>query len=305
MELYQLKTFVKVADEGNLTRAAELLFTSQPAISAHIKALEEELGVELFQRTPKGMQLTPSGELLYQKAAGILISADELKSAAQSLRQELVGELRIGVHTDFEFVRIADLLKNFTGKHPRVQLHLLAGMTATIIPDVRKGNLDGGFFFGTAKSADLAIFELSQVPMKVVAPAGWHDRVAQASPEALCALPWIYTSKSCPFYALRDQMFGDYSCTPNQVAFVDSEDAVRELIKAGSGVALLRQDDAERMEREGLSYSWSGDVPPITLNFAVQKRRISEPLIQAAIREIAELWDVQLESPADSLIDSA
>ncbi|MES9912641.1 MAG: LysR family transcriptional regulator, partial [Candidatus Sedimenticola sp. 4PFRAG1] len=54
MELYQLKTFVKVADEGHLTRAAEQLFTSQPAISAHIKALEEELGVVLFQRTPKG-----------------------------------------------------------------------------------------------------------------------------------------------------------------------------------------------------------------------------------------------------------
>ncbi|WP_428609119.1 LysR family transcriptional regulator [Sedimenticola sp.] len=305
MELYQLKTFVKVADEGNLTRAAELLFTSQPAISAHIKALEEELGVELFQRTPKGMQLTPSGELLYQKAAGILASADELKSAAQSLRQELVGELKIGVHTDFEFVRIAELLRVFTAKHPRIQLHFLAGMSATNIPDVRKGNLDGGFFFGPVKSADLTTLELAQVPMKVVAPAAWRNRVEQASPEALCALPWIYTSQNCPFYTLRNQMFSGYPCTPNKVAFVDSEDAIRELIRAGSGIALLRQDDAETMEREGVGYCWSGEVPSIALSFTVQKRRQNEPLIQAAIKEITALWGVEMEAPLEKLIDSA
>lgn len=305
MELYQLRTFVKVADEGNLTRAAELLFTSQPAISAHIKALEEELGVELFQRTPKGMLLTPAGRLLYQKAAGILASADELKSAAQSLRDELVGELRIGVHTDFEFVRIADLLKNFANRHPRVQLHLLAGMSATNIPDVRKGNLDGGFFFGPVKSADLSILELGRVPINVVAPAAWRERVEQATPEALCALPWIYTSQTCPFYALRSQMFGDYSCTPNKVAFVDSEDAIRELIRAGSGIALLRRDDAELMEREGVGFIWSGEVPSIALSFAVQKRRYNEPLIQAAIQEIGSLWGVERDSSVASLSDSA
>ena len=61
MELYHLRTFVTVAEEGHLTRASERLFTSQPAVSAHIKALEEELGVTLFDRTPRGMQLTPAG----------------------------------------------------------------------------------------------------------------------------------------------------------------------------------------------------------------------------------------------------
>lgn len=61
MELYQLKTFTAVAEENHLTRAAERLNTSQPALSAHIKSLEAELGVTLFERTPKGMKLTPQG----------------------------------------------------------------------------------------------------------------------------------------------------------------------------------------------------------------------------------------------------
>jgi DNA-binding transcriptional LysR family regulator len=305
MELYHLKTFVKVADEGNLSRAAELLFTSQPAISAHIKALEEELGINLFQRTPKGMRLTPSGELLYQKAAGILNSADELKSEAQSLRQELVGDLKIGVHTDFEFVRIAPLLQNFARKHPKVRVHFLAGMSATNIPDVRKGNIDGGFFFGPAKSADLTTIELATIPIRVVAPATWQDRVEHASPEELCALPWIYTSQNCPFYDLHSQIFSNYQCTPNQVAFVDSEDAIRELVKAESGLALLREEDAKQMEQQGLGYCWAGEVPSIALSFAVQKRRRSEPLINAIIEEICSLWGVENESTNEMMIDSA
>ena len=73
-----MRTFVTVAEEGHLTRAAGRLFTSQPAISAHIKALEEELGVPLFVRTPKGMQLTKEGELLKAQAEKALDTIKEM-----------------------------------------------------------------------------------------------------------------------------------------------------------------------------------------------------------------------------------
>ena len=85
MEFYQLNTFVKVADEGNLTRAAERLFTSQPAISAQIKALEEELGVELFERSSRGMRLTAKGQLLYDQAAATLAAAEQLAALGATL----------------------------------------------------------------------------------------------------------------------------------------------------------------------------------------------------------------------------
>ena len=92
MELYHLKTFVTVAEEGHLTRAAERLFTSQPAISAHIKALEEELGVTLFERTPKGMQLSPAGAQLLAQAQRTLAAAGDFKLAAPAgLRDQQIG----------------------------------------------------------------------------------------------------------------------------------------------------------------------------------------------------------------------
>ena len=87
MELYQLRTFVAVAEEGHLTRAAEKLFISQPAVSAHVKALEEELGVALFLRSARGMQLTREGAALKAQAEAALKSVGELLSQARALRQ--------------------------------------------------------------------------------------------------------------------------------------------------------------------------------------------------------------------------
>ena len=86
MELYHLKTFVTVAEERHLTRAAERLCVSQPAISAHIKALEEELGLALFERTPKGMLPTAAGEALLEEEFGDDI-ADELGRRGHPVRR--------------------------------------------------------------------------------------------------------------------------------------------------------------------------------------------------------------------------
>ena len=75
MELYQLRTFLTVADEGHLTRAAEKLFTSQPAVSTQVRALEDELGVKLFERSSRGMTLTAAGFALQEQARKIVNAA--------------------------------------------------------------------------------------------------------------------------------------------------------------------------------------------------------------------------------------
>jgi DNA-binding transcriptional LysR family regulator len=91
MEIYHLKTFIAVGNEGHLTRAAKLLHTSQPAVSSHIKALEEELGVQLFKRTPKGMSLTHAGEKLKIQAQIALDSVRDIKSQAKMIKENLTG----------------------------------------------------------------------------------------------------------------------------------------------------------------------------------------------------------------------
>lgn len=98
MDLHQLKTFVAVAREGSITRASGLLHLSQPAVSAHIKAMEDTLGLSLFERTPRGMSLTPDGQRLLAKAEQTLAAHQELMAEATRTKGELTFvKLRISV----------------------------------------------------------------------------------------------------------------------------------------------------------------------------------------------------------------
>lgn len=300
MELYQLRTFVKIADEGSLTRAAELLFTSQPAVSAQVKALEEELGVPLFERSARGMKLTRKGELLYTHAVATLDAAARLKAEALQLQQALVGELRLGIHTDFAFLRIGDLHTTLQARYPQIALHLVQSSTTDILPDLRRGRLDAGFFFGPCRDAALAATTLAEVPMRVVAPATLAARLHDATLDKLATLPWVYTSTSCPFYALMESLLDPVGTTPDKVAFADSEDAVRELVCAGAGLSILRADDAERLAASGLVEVWPGPVPPIALGLAVPMQRIGEPLIEALRSIAATMWPQDVDAARPS-----
>src|SRR3972149_11363459 len=94
MELYQLRALAAVADPGQRTRAAERLHLSQPALSAQIKALEEELEVRLFERTPNGMQATRAGRELLAHGEKVLAAAEALRQAARAVRGEAAGGVR-------------------------------------------------------------------------------------------------------------------------------------------------------------------------------------------------------------------
>ena len=110
MELYQLRSFAAVAESGHLTRAADRLHISQPALSAQIKALEDELGVALFERVSSGMVLTSAGRSLLPEAQKVVSAAQSLRSHARAIKGEVVGRARVGTVSDPEFVRVGEFL---------------------------------------------------------------------------------------------------------------------------------------------------------------------------------------------------
>src|SRR5476649_215165 len=110
MELYQLRSFVAVAEAGHLTRAAEKLHVSQPAVSAHIKALEDELELALFGRTPSGMELTFAGQRLLANAEKVLAAAQALRNDASALKGKVAGKVSVGTLSDPEFSRVGEFL---------------------------------------------------------------------------------------------------------------------------------------------------------------------------------------------------
>ena len=292
MDLNQLKTFVTVAEEKHLTRAAERLFTSQPAVSAQLKALEEQLKVRLFDRTPKGMILTPAGTHLLKSAQDALAAANNVLSEAKHLQDKLIGKLEIGINSDFAFLRIPQLLTKFREKHPSLQLSFVNSMSYFIVPDVRKNVLDSGFFFGPCNPLDLSITTLADIPTAVVIPKDWSEELLNADIETLAQQKWIYTNQKCPFYAVKEELFAESKYKPNQDLFVDTEEGIRELIKANSGISLLRLDDAMNAEREGWGVAWKGQTPSITLNVAINASRVNDPLLLAWLEEIKACWQL-------------
>jgi DNA-binding transcriptional LysR family regulator len=179
MELYQLRTFVAVADTGHLTQASERLHLSQPAVSAHIKALEQQLETRLFERTATGMELTPAGRELLAHAQRCS-PPPELKNAAMQLKGEVVGTLRIGTVSDPASNPLGELLAFAVKRHPRLKLELHHEMTGAALEAVRDGELDGSFYFGNDPGGEFVALPLRQFVYVIAAPAAWDDRVKHA-----------------------------------------------------------------------------------------------------------------------------
>ncbi|GLQ32486.1 LysR family transcriptional regulator [Litoribrevibacter albus] len=293
MELSQLKAFVTVAEEGHLTRAADRLFTSQPAISAKLKSLEESLGVPLFNRTAKGMTLTAAGEKLLVQAQAILDASQQMEVEAKAIKGQVGGVLSVGLNSDLAFLKLPELLADASSHYPDLQMSFINGMSFDNQVDVRQGKLDTGFFFGPCTTLDVHTIHLDDIETAILAPACWAEKISYASIDELANFPWVYTTERCPFYQLKETLFQDAKTKPTKAVFVDCEDAIRELVKAGSGIALLRKDDAEKAEAEGWGVSWKGRTPPITLSIAVAAQRLHEPVIQAWLNELAKFWPMK------------
>lgn len=299
MELYQLKTFIAVGEEGNLTRAAERVFASQPAVSAHIKALEDELGVPLFVRTPRGMKLTEMGQGLKTKADSILLAATDMLNQAQTFREELTGDLVVALNSDSDFLRIGEIISAMADAHPGLRLKLFLSSSHIILKDVRDRRIDAGFSFFENRYAEVSAVKLKEIPIAVVAPAAWAAKVEGKSIDQLAELPWIRPHKDCPFIKVLDAMFAESGITLPDSIEADSEDIVRQLVAAGKGVSLLRKDDAEAMVKNGTAVICDlGPNLTVDINFVFAKNREKDPLITALVNAVSGVWQ-DGEGPLD------
>ena len=142
MELTQLATFVAVAETGSFSRAAERLFTTQPAISKRVAALEDELGVRLLDRSGRGVLTTEAGEVLLGRARRVLEELDDAREAVRSLSGEVSGSLRLATSHHVGIHRLPPVLKAFAQAHPGVELDLVFLDSERACADVAEGRLE-------------------------------------------------------------------------------------------------------------------------------------------------------------------
>jgi len=180
VDFRQLSYFVAVAEERHLGRAAERLSLSQPPLTRHIKALEAELGVQLFVRTPKGMLVTEAGETLLRDAQAILGMLDSAADRAQRSGSGQRGRLDIGLYGSATFGLVPQLLARFKAAHRDVDLTLHFAQTPAQVLALRQGRVLIVFERMLPKESDIEVELVAREPL-VVALSDQHRLAKQKS----------------------------------------------------------------------------------------------------------------------------
>ena len=142
MEIRTLRYFLAVAREENMTRAAETLHLSQPALSKQLKSLEEELGKKLFTRHSFSIKLTEEGILLRNRAEDLVSMADKIEQEFISLDEVTGGDLYFGLAESYQISFLAKEIKTFKEKYPDIRYHITSGDTEQVVEKLDKGLLD-------------------------------------------------------------------------------------------------------------------------------------------------------------------
>ena len=289
MDLIQLRAFVTVAREGNLTRAAQRLNLTQPAVSLQIKSLQHSLGIVLFHRSPSGMRLSADGSKLLPLAEKVLQGGNELLDAARSLTSTLSGSLAIGTILDPEFTRLGPFLKRLVEGYPQISTRLQHGMSGWVQQQIRAGHLDVGYYLGEPDKHCHAI-TLTTFRYSVLAPKGWKQRVLGKDWNELAQLPWIWAPPESVHNRLLSKAFADYNVAPLPVALVDQEASMLDLVKSGIGLSLVRDSIALReAHAHGLVIADRVSVAT-DLSFICLAHRKQEMPIATAFSLISSLW---------------
>jgi DNA-binding transcriptional LysR family regulator len=162
MELRHLRYFVAIAEERSFTRAADRLWVAQPGLSTQIRRLEAELGVQLFERHTRGVDLTAAGELFLERARTAIAAADAASATGRDIENGLVGAVRLGLTTPRRWHRTSMVLERFTAERRGVELTVLEGYGGTLWRDLRDGRLDAVIAPSDLASPDLRRIEVGR-----------------------------------------------------------------------------------------------------------------------------------------------
>jgi DNA-binding transcriptional LysR family regulator len=198
LENFRLRVFRAVAEELSFRKAAEVLHLSQPAVSQHVRALEEEAGVQLFDRARGAghgsqISLTEAGRVLLQYAIAAAETMVEARRALSALKDETVGELRLGASTTVAQYLLPRILGEFLKQYPQVKLSLVSGNTERIVEAIAEKKVSLGIIEGPAMRREVKTERMVQDEMVLIASPNhaWALRKGAIEPKELAKVPLL------------------------------------------------------------------------------------------------------------------
>jgi DNA-binding transcriptional LysR family regulator len=288
MELRQLRYFVAVAEAGNISRAAQKIFLTQPALSRQIKALEGEIGQCLLKREAHSISLTPAGEALLEEARALLQQADEIPDRIRRSAQKV--RLRVGYAPSLASGILSVAVENFTQKHAEAQVEIFDLSTKEMLSGLENGTLDLAL---TVSSGD-GTRGLSWIPLL---RSSWCVAVSRQNPLARKTKVTkaavsrekllVFCQKDYPEYW---KLVGDWlKKDGHRPAIAGEYDGVNSLlagVESGLGVALVTNCSL-KLAPERVRLKPIADGPePISIGAALKAGRESEKPVGVLIGEL-------------------
>lgn len=276
MELRHLRYFVAVAEDLNLTRAAEKLFIAQPPLTRAIKQLEEELGVELFIRKPRGLQLTTGGEYFLEQARQILNKVSGTINDTRRIAQHRKTLFSIGFVPSVFYGQLPFMVRRLRrNKNLEIVLHELK--TREQVDALKAGKIDIGFGRVRIEDPDVEQTLLFDEPMIAAIPAGSPLTKHPPTLKDLSEWPMItFPSTPGPNFAdMTQSLFHRYGLRVNVMQQVNDVQTALSLVASDMGFTLV-PEQIRRVHRDGVDYMPLED-DSITVPVIASRRKGENP----------------------------
>lgn len=234
MDLDDLRIFRAVVSEGGITRAALRLHRVQSNVTTRIQQLESELGVQLFLREGRRLELSASGQVLLDYAGRLLDLAEEARAAVTSGQPR--GRLRLGSMESTAAARLPARLAEFHARYPAVQLELRTAPTAPLLQDLHEGRLDCALVCGPVDDPRLASLPVFEEELVVVAPAP-HPPIRSARDVRTRTL--LTFAPGCAYRLRLEAWLAADGVVPERVVELSSYHAMLGCVASGMGIAMI------------------------------------------------------------------
>lgn len=246
-----LKTFITLAEVKNFTKASEILHISQPSVSLHIKNLEKEFQTELFIRSPKHVQITPTGNLLYQRAKQIVSLYEQTKEDILAHHHSVQGELRIGASFTIGEYILPVFLSKLQTDFPKLELKVTIGNTVEVIQNVREFQVDIGLIEGQTNDKELSIHPFMKDELFIICSPSYPGFKSVMTVKDLQNQTWITREEGSGTGEYVNHVIRSNGLKVKSLLTISSNQGVKESVMQGMGISLLSGSVIEREVKHG------------------------------------------------------
>ena len=253
MNLNHLALFHAVALEGSVSRGADRLSISQPAVSRQLSEFERSLKTRLFDRLPRGVRLTPAGDLLFSYARRLFALEAEAERSLQELHGLERGRLSLGASTTIGSYLLPGVLARFHARYPGIDVSLEIANTEEIQRHILEGTLDMGLTEGFAEEENLESAVFMQDELVAILPVG-HPLSSSAgiTLERLSQEPFVLRERGSGTRAVIERALAARSLSARPALALGSTEAIKRAVEAGAGVAIVSRLSVAAEERSGV-----------------------------------------------------